>query len=405
MDSRFQRHLERLIVWGCGSLIGMLAADVVIGTYNAGLSSLKPSHFTLATTFFCLGVTLLSRPKICPVALWVLLLPLIRWIDVVVLGRFAYSGADEIGMSCLRITMVAISMIAVLSTPHGLKAMLWAAVLTIFLTSASVTAEFAGLAKFSSIPGRAAGFNGHPNSPPIIICQALGLVFALSRNFRWNMTLIAVALPGVAFTYGRSGMVIFAFITGWYVLVNARRNLGFLILCAYAMIPLLLIGFTVMRNATGSGVKHDKNTSDRREAIDELEFEKLKSPERAKDLTDAWEGLMQSPVWGHGVGAASTQWAPHNEYVAMWLELGIPGLLLYLSIVWGLALRSLHLKGKAWFAVLGYLAYTPIAQERVLDPHFYLSLLTIAHLLWPRRIAITLTHPVETTGHASPARS
>lgn len=393
MTSQFQCYLERITVWGCGSLLGMLASDVVLGSYNAGISPLKPSLFTFGTALFCLSIAVVSKPRFCPAAFWILLLPLVRFIDTGLLGRFAFSGSGEVTMSCLRILLVAVSMIAVLSTPSGLKAARWAAILAILLTSGSVLAEFAGLVRFSSIPGRAAGFNGHPNSPPIIICQALGLVFALNKNFRWNMALIAVGIPGVALTYGRSGMVIFAFLTGWYILVNARRNIGFLILCSYALLPLLVIGFTFMQQATGSGVRQDKNTAGRLQAIYELDFEKLKSPERAKDLADAWEGVMQEPAWGHGVGSASTRWAPHNEYVAMWLELGVPGLLLYLSIVWGLALRSLLSKGQAWFAVLGYLAYTPIAQERVLDPHFYLSLLTIAHVLWPQRFSILLQSP------------
>lgn len=403
MPPRFQKHLDWLTVWACGTCIGLLAADVVIGSYNAGLPMIKPSLFTPLVFVLCLGICALSRPRFCLPAIFLATLPLMRLLDVAMLGRFPHSGANETTMSCLRILLVVIAILAVLSCPQGLKAMRWAAILTILLTSASSIAEFLGMVKFSSIPGRFSGFNGHPNSPPIVLCQCLGLCFALVGNFRWNVALIAVAMPGVALTYGRSGMVIFAFLSGLYILLNARRHLGFLMVCGYAMVPLLLGGFAIMQQKTEKGIQKDKNTSDRLEAIYNLDFDKLKSPERAKDLSDAWEAAMKEPVFGYGVGAASNRWAPHNEYVAMWLELGLPGLLVYLLTLYSPALRSLMCGGKAGFAVLAVLLYSPIAQGRVMDAHFYFTLITTAHILWPQRFRLVARHQPDTARNATSA--
>jgi O-antigen ligase len=346
MHSQLSKCLDWLTVWVGGTLIGLLAADAVIGTYNAGISPIKPSVFTPMVFLFTAALCLFSRPRFCLPALLLIALPVIRTIDVALLDRFHYAGSQEMLMSCLRVLMVVFSIVALLSCPQGLKAMKWAAVLTILLTSGSSIAELAGLAKFSSIPGRYCGFHVHPNSPPMVLCQCLGLCFALIPSFRWNFAMIAAAMPGVALTYGRSGMVIYAFICGLYICMNARRNLGFLMVCAGIALPLIASGMALMSQLTTQGGMKNKDTSDRLEAIYNLDFNKLKSPERAKDLIDAWEAVMEKPVIGHGVGAASPDWVPHNEYVAMWLELGIPGLIVYLLTIY-VPLISSFLRGGA----------------------------------------------------------
>jgi O-antigen ligase len=405
MFPRFQKHLDWLTIWACGTCAGLLAADVVIGSYNAGISPLKPSLFTPLVFMMCVSVCALSRPRFCLPALLLSTLPLIRFLDPLLLNRFACSFTQTIIMDNLRVLMVVVAFLALLSCPQGLKAMRWAAILTILLTSGSSIAEFLGVAKFTSIPGRFSGFNGHPNSPPIVLCQCLGLCFALVRNFRWNVALIVAAMPGVALTYGRSGMAIFAVLCGTYIFLNARRHLGFLLLCGAAMLPLLGVGFAIMEQRTTKGIQKDKNTADRLEAIYTLDFDKLKSPERVKDLADAWEAVLQKPIAGHGVGAASTRWAPHNEYVAMWLEMGVVGLIVYLLTLYGPALRSLMCGGKAAYAVLAMLAYSPIAQGRVMDAHFYFTLLTTAHILWPHRFRLVTSHQPMAPAASTPAAS
>ncbi len=404
MSPRYQKYLEWITVWVCGTCAGLLAADVVIGTYNAGISPVKPSQFTPLVFILCMSVCAISRPRFCLPALLLATLPLIRFLDPLVLNRFQFNSSGEIMMNNLRVLLVVAAFLALLSCPHGLKAMRWAAILTILLTSGSSIAEFLGVAKFTSIPGRFSGFNGHPNSPPIVLCQCLGLCFALNPNFRWNFALIVAAVPGVGLTYGRSGMMIFAFIVGIYILMNARRHLGFLMVCFYIAVPLASGGFAILQSRTNEGIQKNKDTSGRLEAIYNLDFDKLKSPERAKDLADAWEGLMQKPVFGHGVGAASSLWAPHNEYVAMWLEMGVVGLVVYLLTLYGPALRSLMTGGKAAYAVLAMLAFSPIAQGRVMDPHFYLALLTSAHILWPHRFRLVLRQqPAAATNELPPS--
>ncbi len=299
-------------------------------------------------------------------------------------------------MDHMRVMLVILVILTVLSTNQGLRAMRWAAVLAIFMTTGSEIAEMLGMVKFSSIPGRFAGFNSHPNFPPVLLCEMLGITFALCRSFKFNCVLMGVAFVGVALTYGRSGFVVLALMSGVYILVNARRNMPFLLLMAAIAIPCAGVGFAVLQSRTEHGVVRDKNTSERLQAIYELDFEKLKSPERAKDLADAWEGVMKKPLLGHGTGVSGVLWAPHNEYVSIWLELGIPGLLLFVGTLGALVVRSVMTGGKAGYLLFAIIAYTPAGQGRIEMPHYYLALSTAAFILWPQKFRITLTSPKST---------
>ena len=383
--SSWTRFREWVLVWGCGTILGLLAADAVIGSYNAGISPIKPALFTLGAAGMCIMVALVNRPGLCLAVLGVALLPLVRVVDAILLQRFESGSQDTIIMEFARMTFVMLAIIALLSTEQWKKTALWAAVLAIFLTTGSEIAEQMGMVQFTSIPGRFAGFNGHPNFPPVLLCEMLGIVFALSQNFRFNCLMIGVALPGVALTYGRSGMIVLVLISGFYVLLNGRRHLGFLAVVVAVAVPLLGVGVAVLESGSKNGMIKDKNTSDRLEAIYNLDFEKLKSPERVKDVSDAWEATMLRPTFGYGTGISGTLYAPHNEYVSLWLELGVLGIVLFVGTWFWLLGRSLMTGGTAGYLLLALIAFTPVGQGRLEMPHYHFAMVVAACVLWPRR--------------------
>lgn len=384
------RFREWVLVWVCGGMLGALAADAAIGSYDAGISPLKPMLFTLVAAFLCISVSLVNKPRLCLAVLGVALLPAVRLFDAAVLRRFDSSHQDQTVMDFSRMMLVFIAMAAVLSTEKWQKTALWAAVSAMLLTTGSEVCEMLGMVKFTSIPGRFAGFNSHPNFPPVLLCEMLAIIFAISKNFRFNCLMIAVAVPGVALTYGRSGMIILALLCGTYILLNARRNFGFLLIVTAIVLPLLGIGAAVLQSGTQQGVMKDKNTADRLEAIYNLDFDKLKSPERVKDLSDAWEMAARKPLLGHGTGISGTIYAPHNEYVSLWLEMGIPGLVLFVGTWLWLIMRSVLTGGTAGYLIFALIAYTPFGQGRMEVPHFSLAMITAACVLWPKRYQFTL---------------
>jgi O-antigen ligase len=390
LNSPIRNRISTLHVWVCTALIGFLSADVVMGMFNAGLSPLKPILFTLFAVFVIIASSFLNRPRLAPVVFLVLLLPLVRVFDAVVLKRAEFTYAGQTEMDMMRMIIVLIAILAVLATDDGLKIALGAAILSIFLTTGSEIFEMLGFAKFTSIPGRFSGFNGHPNFPPILLCEMLGIAFALCQNFRFNFLLILVAYVGVGLTYGRSGFVVLTLMSGCYILMNARRNLNFLVICVAITVPLAGIGIAVLQSQTQKGIIKNKDTTDRMEAILNLDFDKLKSPERAKDVGDAWEAVMKKPFLGHGTGVSGARWAPHNEYVSIWLELGFLGLLLFVGTFGILILRSILTGGKAGYLVFAMFAYTPAGQGRIETPHFLLAISTAALILWPTRYRIVL---------------
>ena len=388
----FRNRLSTLHLWVCTGLIGLLSADAVMGMFNAGLSPLKPILFTLLAVFVTIASSLLNKPRFAPVVFLVLLLPLVRVFDAAFLKRAEFTYAGQTEMDMMRMIIVLIAILAVLATDEGLKIALGAAILSIFLTTGSEIFEMLGFAKFTQIPGRFSGFNGHPNFPPILLCEMLGIAFALCKNFRFNCLLIATAYVGVGLTYGRSGFVVLTLMSGFYILTNARKNLNFLILCVAIAIPLAGIGIAVLQSQTQKGIIKNKDTTDRMEAILNLDFDKLKSPERAKDVGDAMEAVLKRPFLGYGTGVSGARWAPHNEYVSIWLELGIPGLLLFVGTLGILILRSLTTGGKAGYLLFAMIAYTPAGQGRIETPHFLLALSTAAVILWPNRYRFVLSH-------------
>ncbi|MBK8040599.1 MAG: hypothetical protein IPK22_26230 [Verrucomicrobiaceae bacterium] len=49
--SLWTRLREWVLVWVCGGMLGAMAADAVIGSYNAGISPIKPALFTFGSVF------------------------------------------------------------------------------------------------------------------------------------------------------------------------------------------------------------------------------------------------------------------------------------------------------------------------------------------------------------------
>lgn len=361
--------------------------------YEQGKLPIKPRDYTLVLLVAMFGLLLLNRPKLCLPSFIILTPPLLRVLDAAFLRRFDVNLLGEHSvfvMNLLSAWLVSFASVALLSSYHWRKIAYWTALATVLFVNASIYYEAAGFAQYTRIPGRLSGFPVDPNDGPITTCLMLGICFTLQPAFWKNLALVAFATPAIALTMSRSGMAIFAFMVGLYVLLNARRHFTGLVLIALACIPLAVGGVALLAQRTGGGLIKDENTKARLQAIYELDFEKIKSPERAKDLADGWEAVGQKPIWGHGTGSGTAWWQPHNQFVAVWLDIGLPGLLLFAGPLLGLTILCAVNRFQGLFCLIPVWLFIPCSQILLDAQQFWFCLGVAACVLIPGRFALRL---------------
>jgi O-antigen ligase len=361
--------------------------------YEQGKMPIKPRDYSLlllGALFFLLAI---GKPKLCLPSFLLLLPPLFRVLDAAFLRRFDvnFLGAHSVFVMALTSALlVSFASVALLASPHWRRIALWVAAATIVFLNGSIYYEALGLAEFTRIPGRLSGFPEDPNDGPITTCFMLGIAFSLQPAFWKNIVLAAFATPAIALTMSRSGMAIFAFMLGIYVLLNARKHFTGLLVIALISVPLIGGGVAVLAQRSNGGLIKDENTKSRLQAIYELDFEKLKSPERAKDLADGWEAVGQKPVWGHGTGAGTAWWQPHNQFVALWLDVGLPGVIIFGGSLLLLTALCLLQKLQGIFCLIPIWLFIPCSQILLDAPQFWLCLAVAVCVIFPKRFAVKI---------------
>ncbi len=405
-------RIGRLLILACAALLVPAMARALPWLYEEGKMPVKPRDYSLLLMGVIFFLLLLSRPRFCLPAFALLLPPLLRVLDAAFLRRFDVSLLGDHSvfiMNLLSAWLISFTAVAALGTPHWQRLAIWVAAATLVFVNASIYWEASGLEKFTRIPGRLAGFPVDPNDGPITTCLMLGILFTLQPSFWKNLALAAFATPAIALTMSRSGMAIFAFMTSLYVLLNARRHLAGLVVIGLLCVPLALGGIAWLAQRPGSGPLKDQNTQSRMQAIYELDFEKLKSPERAKDLADGLEAVGQKPVWGHGTGAGTAWWQPHNQIVAIWLDIGLPGVVLFAGSLLVITALCVLNRLQGLFCLIPVWLFIPCSQILLDAQQFWFCLAVAVCVLAPGRFSLRLgnlreaiTRPLPEAG---PARS
>lgn len=390
--TKFDRPTQLLLLVALALFVPIMAR--ALGwLYEQGKMPIKPRDYTLlllGALFFLLTI---GKPKLCLPAFFLLLPPLFRVLDSAFLRRFDVNFLGSHSVFVMALTsalLVSFASVALLASPDWRRIAYWVAVATIIFLNGSIYYEALGLAEFTRIPGRLSGFPEDPNDGPITTCFMLGIIFTLQPAFWKNLALAAFATPAIALTMSRSGMAIFAFMLGLYVLLNARQHFTGLLLIAVISIPIAGTGVAILAQRSDGGLIKDENTKSRLQAIYELDFEKLKSPERAKDLADGWEAVGQKPIWGHGTGAGTAWWQPHNQVVALWLDVGLPAVILFVSSLLLLTALSLFHRLQGVFCLIPIWLFIPCSQILLDAPQFWLCLAVATSVLFPKRFALRL---------------
>lgn len=363
------RLAERLLPWTTVILLAGHISGAMACLYEHGQMPVKPRDFTLGMVAVNLLLILLNRPSFKPAVLGLLLIPTLRLFDSAMLKRYINYGLGDhttAVMVLANVWLVTVVAVLTLATESWQKVALRAAIAVILLDSGSVLYEAMGKASYSQINGRFAGFLTQPNDAIIVLCLMLGIVFTLNKNFWGNVVIIAVGAVAVGLTLSRSGMLVFAAMVFVWVLANLRAHFGKIILIAGASVPAIAVGVAMLTQmATSRNFGTDTNAKERIEAIFGGNTDKMESGERMKDLRDAWEGVTRSPVFGHGTGCASSHWQPHNQWVAIWLDIGVGGVVLFGGTLLFLTARCAMAKGQGIFAIMPLWMFTMFSQNLV----------------------------------------
>lgn len=359
-----------------------------------GGSPVKPRDYNILFTLVSVILVFACRPAFCFPALALGTIPLLRLLDAAFLQRYnhiEFGGHSIYVMMLAGYLIVTIGAILSLNASKGREIAVWVAAITIAVNSAVNLYEYLGFAHYTRIPGRMSGFHVDPNHSPIINCLMLGILFTLNPRYWWNMLLVLVSALGIALTMSRSGMAVFAAMTGIYVLLHFRERIAGMLGLAVVALPVLVVGIGIMgASSTKQGIVKNEDTSSRMQAIYELDFEKLKSPERAKDLADGWEAVTLKPFLGWGTGAGGLKWQPHNMFVTQWIDLGLPGLFHYVGALLTFSVLCAFKRFRGGFCLMPVWLFIPCSQVLLETPAYWYSFAVAALVLFPKRFRLVL---------------
>lgn len=391
---------SRLLPWTAVALLAGHISGATACLYEHGQFPLKPRDFTLGLAALNLLLVLFNRPSFKPAVLALLIIPTIRLLDSSMLQRYSnyLLGDHSVAVMILaNVWLVTVVSLCVLATESWRTVAYRAALAIILLDSGSVLYEALGMAKYSQINGRFAGFLTQPNDAIIVLCLMLGIVLTLNRHFWQSAATIAVGAVAVGLTLSRSGMMVFALMIMVWLLMNLRQNFGKIVIVVAASVPAIIAGVALLTQmASSRNFGTDKNAKDRIEAIFGGSTDKMESGERMKDLNDAWEAVTQQPVFGHGTGCASSHWQPHNQWVAIWLDIGVMGPLMYLSVLVFISARCAMAKGEGVLTVIPLWGFSVFSQNLVEMAGYWFCAGVATTLLTTARFRLTLRKPAPT---------
>jgi|JI10StandDraft_1071094.scaffolds.fasta_scaffold80055_2 O-antigen ligase len=378
-------------------------------SYEHGTVPIKPRDLTMLGLMVVALLTALSRPRFSIFSYLWLVIPVLKILDAGFLVRFENNAITDHAtfvLSLFSTLLLSLGMILPLAAPNWRQMVIPVCIGTIMVISASILYEWLGFGNYTKIPGRMSGFPVDPNAGPITICLALGILFTVRPNFWQNIAIMGMAAPSVVLTLSRSGMAVFMFMGFVYAMMNLRRHLVGILLIGFIGLPMIGSGLMVLAASKArEGVVRNDNVTDRIQAIFSLDFDRISSPERGKDLADGWEAVGKSPVFGYGTGSGNVHWQPHNMFVAIWLDMGLIGVLIYAFLLLLVTFRCVMKKGEGMFCLIPIWLYIPCSQTLFETPMYLMAGAVVTCLLFEHRFSLSLFGVRRGTSHSVVATS
>ncbi len=315
-------------------------------TFVPGLSALRVALLTVVVAVASYVHYQVSRGR--PLTIWPremkLTLWLVAWAFVTVPFSVWPGGSWALLTDLYLKTLVIFWLLTnTVTTPVRLRQVAWG------LTLMTVPAALSGVKNYASGiymqygAGRIRGYDagpmtGNPNDLALTLNLVLPFTVALlflTKRPLWRAVLIgiiALDLVAIVLTFSRGGFLTLA-LSAAIVLWRITRRAG--PKYAFAAVGLLLVLAPLVpssyyaRLATITDVEADDTNS---------------AEQRQEDLFVAMGYIARHPVIGAGIGnnelalnkERGTRWAAvHNAYLQVGMELGLPGLILYVAVVVG----------------------------------------------------------------------
>lgn len=268
------------------------------------------------------------------------------WLATAVVAVLLYWASDRSteGYDSMRARIVVFSGIAgsmvILLGNEPLK-LLRSAAKIILATSVLLNLVEVVVPLFSTAPGRSAGFFQNPNvaAAGIIICVIVLLDFR--RHTGRNMLVLALGFVGVVTTFSRSGMLFLALLWVVYTLLPRGQGGSHVANRLIVMVALGLVVLGALLTAWQFGAISEVGEQ-QIDTIIEMR-EDASAHKRRMAAINAWRLFTHHPFTGLGIGAPEHfVLSTHNTYLHLATEFGILGLLFFLVLAFGPAVKVLR---------------------------------------------------------------
>ncbi len=315
-------------------------------TFVPGLSALRVALLTVVVVVATYVHYQVSRGR--PLTIWPremkLTLWLVAWAFLTIPFSMWPGGSWGLLTDLYLKTLVIFWLLTnVVTTPARLRQVAWG------LTLMTVPAAISGVKNYTSgvymqygagrIRGYEAGpMTGNPNDLALTLNLVLPLIVALlflTKRPLWRAVLIGIIgldVMVIVLTFSRGGFLTLALSAGivlWRITRRAGPKYAFMAVGLLLVLAPLVPSSYYGRLASITDVEADETSS---------------AEERQQDLFVAMGYVARHPVLGTGIGnnilamnnERGARWAAvHNSYLQVGMELGLPGLILYVLIVVG----------------------------------------------------------------------
>jgi len=330
-----------------------------------GYFPIRPALYLVVASFGCLSVTLGRRSDLTVTTLLIMLFHVAYMFTSLMPHRYDHPAGRYYPLmthGALLLSTFSIAWFLGVTQRLTVLPILVSSAAVVVVGSVSNFADWFGVHHFTIVIGRAAGFHGDPNNSSIAIVLALAVFLTFNRKLWLSFALIALSFIAVAITLSRSGIIAEVLLSLLFLGIAFRKKPAAVLQALAVTVPVVIVGIGYLVSQMSSQTLRESDIQDRLGALMGKDSEKMASGERMKDLTDGLHAVREKPMFGHGVGAGTGKWQPHNQLIAIWIEGGIVFGGLYLAILGSIAFKCLAAGGRGGLCLLAVFIFIPFSQ-------------------------------------------